>query len=153
MPAPITDPLSYDLVPAEEIFSRISKLQERLADKGLDGAVIPDGINMFYFTGTMQNGFVFVPAKGEAVFLVRRNLERAKKETPIKALVPFRSISEISIALQDYGCPVRKVGVDETGVAVSIHKKLSAAFSQTTFEDISLTLSMIRAVKSDYEIA
>ncbi|MBW2171998.1 MAG: aminopeptidase P family protein [Deltaproteobacteria bacterium] len=153
MPAPITDPLSYDLVPAEEIFSRISKLQERLADKGLDGAVIPDGINMFYFTGTMQNGFVFVPAKGEAVFLVRRNLERAKKETPIKALVPFRSISQLPVALQDYGCPVGRVGVDETGVAVSIYKKLSAAFPQTTFEDISLTLSMIRAVKSDHEIA
>jgi Xaa-Pro aminopeptidase len=45
------------------------------------------------------------------------------------------------------------MGVDETGVAVSIYKKLTAVFPETTFEDISLTLSMIRAVKSDYEIA
>ena len=144
---------SYDLVPAEEIFSRISRLQKELADKGMDGAVITDGVNMFYFTGTMQNGMVFVPAEGEAVFLVRRNLERAMKETPVKALVPFRSISEIPAALQSHGCTVRRVGLDETGVAVSIYKKLSAAFSRTTFEDISLTLSMIRAVKSDYELA
>jgi len=54
--------------------------------------------------------------------------------------------------LQDHGYPVRRVGVDETGIAVSIYKKLSAAFSQTAFQDISLILSMIRSVKSDYEI-
>lgn len=152
MTSHISTPLSYDLVPAEEIFSRISRLQKELAGKGLDGAVITDGVNMFYFTGTMQNGIVFVPAAGEAVFLVRRNLERAAKETPIKALVAFRSISEIPAALQSHGCMVRRVGLDETGIAVSIYKKLSAAFSRTAFEDISLTLSMIRAVKSDYEL-
>jgi len=95
MPADIPDPLSYNLVPAEEIFARISKLQQKLADTGLDGAVIPDGINMFYFTGTMQNGVIFVPAEGEVIFFIRRSLERAQKETPIKVLVPFRSISEI----------------------------------------------------------
>lgn len=152
MTSHISTPLSYDLVPAEEIFSRISRLQKELADKGLDGAVITDGVNMFYFTGTMQNGIVFVPAEGEAVFLIRRNLERATKETPIKALAPFRSISEIPAALQSHGCMVRRVGLDEAGVAVSIYKRLSAAFPRTTFEDISLTLAMIRAVKSDYEL-
>jgi Xaa-Pro aminopeptidase len=119
----------------------------------LDGAVIPDGINMFYFTGTMQNGVVFVPAQAEAVFFVRRNIERAMKETPIRNLVPFRSISELPVALQEYGYRVGRVGIDETGIALSIYKKLSAAFSRTAFEDISVTLSMIRAVKSDYEIS
>ena len=153
MTSHITTPPSYDLVPAEEIFSRISRLQKELAEKDLEGALITDGVNMFYFTGTMQNGMVFVPAEGEVVFLIRRNLERASRETPIKALVPFRSISEIPAALQDHGCTVRRIGLDESGVVVSIYRKLSTAFSQTTFEDISLRLSMIRAVKSEYELA
>lgn len=145
-------PMTYDLVPREEILTRISKLQDRLALAGMDGAVIPDGINMFYYTGTMQNGVLFVPVEGEVVFFIRRSLERAKKETPVKTLVPFRSISELPPALEDYGYPVRRLGVDETGIAVSIHKRLSSAFSLTVFEDISLSLSMIRSVKSDYEI-
>lgn len=152
MTSHISAPLSYDLVPAEEIFSRISRLQKELTHKGLDGAVIPDGMNMFYFTGTMQNGVVFIPAEGEVIFFVRRSLERAQQETPIKTIVPFRSISELPSVLQDYGYPVRRVGVEEIGVAVLIYKKLSAAFSQTAFEDISPTLSIIRAVKSEYEI-
>jgi Xaa-Pro aminopeptidase len=149
----VDTPSNYELVPSEEIFSRISRLQQVLADRGLDGALVPDGMDMFYFTGTLQNGMVFIPAEGEAVFLVRRSLERARKETPIKSLVPFRSISELPRALQARGCRVRRVGVDETGIPLSIYKKLSAAFCETAFADISTILSRIRAVKSDYEIA
>jgi Xaa-Pro aminopeptidase len=145
-------PQTHDVVPSGEIFTRISRLQDKLADAGLDGAIIPDGINMFYYTGTMQNGVLFVPAEGEVVFFIRRSLERAKEETPVKSLEAFRSISELPPALEDYGYPARRLGVDETGIPVSIHKKLAAAFSQTVFEDISLILSKIRSVKSDYEI-
>jgi Xaa-Pro aminopeptidase len=145
-------PRTYDLVPSDEIFTRISRLQDKLVDAGLDGAVIPDGINMFYYTGTMQNGVLFVPAEGEVVFFIRRSLERAEEETPVKRLVPFRSISELRPVLEDYGYLIGRLGVDETDIAVSIHKKLAAAFSQTVFEDISFTLSKIRSVKSDYEI-
>jgi len=75
--------MTYDLVPPKEIFSRISRLQQKLADAALDGAVILDGINIFYYTGTIQNGVLFVPADGDPVFFIRRSLERAKKETPL----------------------------------------------------------------------
>ncbi|MBW1770445.1 MAG: aminopeptidase P family protein [Deltaproteobacteria bacterium] len=146
------NPLTYDLVPSDEIFSRISRLQRELADAGLDGAIVPDGINMFYYTGTLQNGVLFVPADGDPLFFIRRSFERAKKETPLKAVLQFKRFTELLPTVDSYGYQVGTLGVDETTVAVSIFKKLSAAFPKTVFEDISLRLSMIRSVKSEYEI-
>lgn len=144
--------MTYDLVPPKEILSRISRLQQELADTSLDGAIILDGINMFYYTGTIQNGALFVPADGNPVFFIRRSFERAKRETPLEALVQFGSFGELPARLDDYGYQVSRLGVDETTIPVSISKKVSSAFSRTAFQDIGLGLSMIRSVKSDYEI-
>jgi len=144
--------MTYNLVPSQEIFSRISRLQQQLSDTALDGAIILDRINMFYYTGTIQNGVLFIPPDRTPVFFIRRSLERAKRETPIEGLVQFGSFNELPAGLGDYGYRVRRLGLDETSIPVSIFKKVSAAFSRTTFQDISLTLSMIRSVKSDYEI-
>jgi len=65
------DRFQYNLVPAREISERISGLQHRLQEGPADGALILDPVNMYYYTGTMQQGVVFVPRSGEPVFLVR----------------------------------------------------------------------------------
>jgi Xaa-Pro aminopeptidase len=145
--------MTYDLVPSEEISTRISRLQQKLADAALDGAIILDRINIFYYTGTIQNGVLFVPTDGIAVFFIRRSLERAKKETPLKALVQFRSFRELPAKLDEYSYRVSRLGMDETSIPVSIFRKLSSSFSHTAFQDIGIGLSMIRSVKSDYEIS
>ncbi|MBW1739986.1 MAG: aminopeptidase P family protein [Deltaproteobacteria bacterium] len=147
-----TYPVSYDLVPPTEILSRISRLQQELAQTALNGAIILDGVNMFYYTGTIQDGALFVPTDGVPVFFIRRSFERAKRETPLKVLVQFKRFGELPAKLAGSGYQVARLGLDETTIPVSIFKKLSKALPHTVFEDISLTLSMIRSVKSDYEI-
>ncbi len=144
--------MTYDLVPSQEIHTRISRLQQKLADTSLDGAIILDRINIFYYTGTIQNGVLFVPADGIAVFFIRRSLERARKETPLKVLVQLGSFRDLPARLDEYSYRVSRLGVDETTIPVSIFKKLSSAFSHTAFQDIGPGLSMIRSIKSDYEI-
>jgi len=146
-------PMTYDLVPPKEIFGRISRLQHKLAETAVDGSIILDVVNMFYYTGTIQNGVLFVPADGEPVFFIRRSLERAKIESPLKALVQLKSFSELPDRLKEYGYQVARIGVDKGTIPVSIFEKLSNAFPETLFQDISLSLSMIRSVKSDYEIS
>ena len=145
--------MTYDLVPPKEIFSRISILQQKLADAAIDAAIIIDRINIFYYTGTIQDGILFVPADGIAVFFIRRSLERAQKESPLKALVQLSSFRELPARLDEYGYRVSKLGVDETTIPVSIFKKLSSSFSRNAFQDIGSLLSTIRSVKSDYEIS
>ncbi|RLB88668.1 MAG: aminopeptidase P family protein [Deltaproteobacteria bacterium] len=148
----MTYPLTYDLVPPEEIYGRISRLQQKLTEAELSGALILDGINMFYYTGTIQMGILFVPAHLEPVLFIRRSFDRAKRETPLKALARMKSFGDLPGVLKGYGYRLKRIGLDETTLRVSVQKKLAKAFPGAFFEDISSILSEIRTVKSDYEI-
>jgi len=150
---PMSYPMTYDLVPPGEVFHRISRLQRELAAISLSGTMILDGVNMFYYTGTIQNGVLFVPAEGEPVLFIRRSFERAQKETPLKTLVGLRGLGELPGWLQSHGYQAARVGLNEATLPVSIFRRISESFPQTVFEDMSLTLSMIRSVKSDYEVS
>jgi Xaa-Pro aminopeptidase len=142
----------YNLVPANEISQRVSRLQLRLQEGTVDGVLILDPVNMFYYTGTMQQGVVFVPTEGAPVFLVRRSFERAQLETPLQRVVPLKGFSQLQATLADMGLRTHTLGVAEATVSVSVFKTLAKAFPGGTFTDSSALLGMIRAVKSDYEV-
>ncbi len=146
-------PITYDLVPQGEIFHRISRLQQELTAIRLSGTMILDGVNMFYYTGTIQNGVLFVPAEGEPALFVRRSFERAAKETPLKTLVRLKGLGELPGWLASRGYETARLGLNEAMLPVSVFRRISEIFPQAVFEDMSLTLSMIRSVKSDYEVA
>lgn len=67
------DQFQYNLVPASKISQRVSRLQRRLQEKSVDGALILDPLNMYYYSGTIQQGIVFIPTEEEPDFLVRRS--------------------------------------------------------------------------------
>ena len=146
------DQLQYNLVPASEISQRVSRLQHRLHERSVDGALILDPLNMYYYTGTMQQGVVFVPVDEDPVFLVRRSYERAQQETPLERVFPLRGFSQLQATLAELGLRINTLGVAEAALSVSVFKALTKAFPDGTFTDISAQLSEIRAVKSDYEV-
>ena len=146
------DPLQYNLVPAGEISQRVSRLQRRLQETSIDGALILDPVNMYYYTGTMQQGVVCVPAEGEPVFLVRRSYERAQLETPVQRIIPITGFSRLQATLADLGLRTNLLGVAEATLSVAVFKTLAKAFPGGTFTDISALLGLVRAVKSDYEV-
>ncbi|MGC8495547.1 MAG: aminopeptidase P family N-terminal domain-containing protein, partial [Syntrophobacteraceae bacterium] len=71
-------------VPASEIANRIIMLQALLREEGVDAAIIRQNADLFYFTGTVQDCHLIVPASGEPVLVVRRSLERAEELSPIR---------------------------------------------------------------------
>jgi Xaa-Pro aminopeptidase len=148
----IDDRFQYNLVPVREISQRVSKLQHRLQEGPVDGALILDPLNMYYYTGTMQQGVFFVPTEGEPVFLVRRSYERAQRETPLKRVFPIKGFSQLQAILANLGLQTNMLGVAATTLSVAVFKTLVKAFPGGTFTDISTLLSMIRAVKSEYEV-
>ena len=146
------DQFQYNLVPAQEIYQRVVRLQHRLQKGQLDGVLILDPLNMYYYTGTLQQGVVFVPTEGEPVFLVRRSYERAQRETPLKRVLPLKGFSQLQATLAELGLHTNILGVAEASLSVSVFKTLANAFPGVTFTDVSALLGMIRAVKSDYEV-
>ena len=147
------DESAYTLVPANEIASRMATLQLRLLALGLDGALIADSVNMFYYTGTMQQGLAVVPASGDPVLLVRRSLERAKLESPLQAILPLQGLSRLPALLNDLGIRSAQLGIGESTVTAAVYKGLCKVLGHTALTDISGCLNLIRSVKSAYERA
>lgn len=82
-------------VPATEIANRIVELQALLQKRNIDAAVIRQNADLFYFTGTVQDAHLIVPASGNPVFLVRRNVARAEAESPLRPIVRMMSLAQL----------------------------------------------------------
>lgn len=66
--------------------------------------VIFSKINLYYFTGTMQDGILIIKRDYESIFWVRRSYERALDESLFRLIKPmgsFKMQSEFWISFQE----------------------------------------------------
>ena len=139
--------------PSLEIATRIEKLQEALVSAQLDGTLLLLNTDLFYFTGTVQSAFLFVPAAGEPVLMVKRGLERARAEGGIKHIVPIRSPREIPAVLQTFGYTlIERLGLELDVLPVNLYEFYQKIFAAAQCVDISPAVKAIRSIKSPYEI-
>ncbi|MEW6622388.1 MAG: Xaa-Pro peptidase family protein [Bacillota bacterium] len=138
----------------KEIKNRITKLQDKLKVLELDGALILERANLYYFSGTGQNCYLFIPSCGEPILMVKRDLDRALLESPLKNIVPIRSRKEIISILEDCGvCPITSIGMELDVIPVNWYLYFTKIFKGSIVSDISLTIRDVRMIKSSYEIS
>lgn len=77
-------PPHYRLVPAEFITARLERAGRLCREQGLDGLLFTHAVDIFYLSGTMQQGAVFVDQRGRARLFLRRNVERGRAESPLE---------------------------------------------------------------------
>ena len=82
----------------KDTIERFRRLMDA-ADPGWDLAAILSKINLFYFTGTMQDGMLLVPRDGEPCLWVRRSYERAVDESLFSRIRSMRSYRDASAEL------------------------------------------------------
>ncbi|HHP7235548.1 MAG TPA: M24 family metallopeptidase [Desulfobacterales bacterium] len=140
-------------VPATEIENRIDGFQARLSERGLEAALIVQRVDLFYFTGTAQNGLLYVPAKGTPMLGIRRQLERAREETPLEQVVALSRVREMPQRIrQGYGRLPLRLGLELDVLPVRDYRFLREIFEMPQVEDISDWILQQRAVKSAWEI-
>ncbi|MFL5363479.1 MAG: aminopeptidase P family N-terminal domain-containing protein, partial [Myxococcales bacterium] len=88
---------------AAEHRSRISRYQAALAERGLYGALLLNGVDVFYLSGTRQSCALFVPAAGPPALLVRKSLARARAEAAVDDVRPFPRSQDLARALPARG--------------------------------------------------
>ena len=89
-------------VPSVEIDLRIKRIQRELQDNGVDGLFIVQRVDLFYFSGTAQTGFLYIPAEGQPVLFIKRYLPRAREESSIKNIIEVKSIKEVPSLIVDF---------------------------------------------------
>ena len=152
MHAPLVEPGATP-VPAAELAVRVAGLQARLTALGLDAALLQQNADLFYFAGTVQQSYLYVPAEGEATLFVRKVGERARLESALGAIIDLPSPKDLPrlIAERHGGLPAR-LGLELDVLPVARFRRLEKQFPAAAFEDVGRTIVRQRAVKSPWEI-
>jgi len=139
--------------PHSEIEQRLHQLQIKLKNGGIDAAIIQQRADLYYFSGTIQDANLYVPAEGEPLLMVHRILARAEAESPIARTVPLSSPKKIPSILKKQGFPEPRVlGMELDVLPVNLWLSYRKLFGTARTVDISTTIRMLRAVKSSYEL-
>lgn len=142
---------------------RIERLQSRLQADGVDAFLVTHNVDLYYFTGSMQAGYLLVPADGEPIFYVRRSVSRAAEEASVRVepLGSFRAFGE-RIA-QDF--PQLGRGKDGAGeqrfviatefdcLPVQLYQRLTKVIPQAEWIDGSTIVRELRMLKSPAEVS
>ena len=141
------------ITPATELINRIKKLQEEMAIHKLGAVLMLQNADLFYFTGSIQQGALYVPLEGEPLYFVRKDHGRARMESGLKEVVPFSSPKDIPGLLNDFNYPMpTKLGMELDVIPVVVMNRFSKAVGEPDVTDATPLIRSVRAVKSDYEI-
>lgn len=141
-------------VPATEIKLRTLNIQKELQHSDIDGLFIVQRVDLFYFSGTAQNGFMYIPAEGEPLLFIKQYLPRAKMESSAASIVKIDSIKEIPGLIVDcYGRMPDRLGFELDVVPVNDFHFYQSLFKVKTCVDGSPHILTVRRTKSDWEIA
>jgi Xaa-Pro dipeptidase len=141
------------VTPAAEIERRIGRLREELGRAGLDAAVIVQHADLAYFTGTNQQAHLIVPAAGEPRMLVRRVLDRARRESPLERIAPLRSLSGLAAELEDAGAgPGARVGFELDVLPARTYLAYAKRLPGIELADCTAAVRGVRALKSAWDL-
>jgi len=141
-------------VPDQEISTRIFNLKKAMESSCIDGMFIVQRVDLFYFSGTAQNGCLFVPCHGEPTLFVRKYMPRAEKESSIGRKIEIRSIREVPALIEQfYGKISGVVGFELDVMPVNEFYFFRKLFSPADCVDGSSIIHSLRMIKSPWEIA
>jgi len=141
-------------VPLEEIEMRMRRFRHKMDsfDPEWETAVIFSKINLYYFTGTMQDGMLIIPRDDDAVFWVRRSYERAIDESLFKNIKPMNSFRDVrgNGDKTDFSA---KVHMEMEIVPLALYQRFRKYFHCEEVRAVDACVSYVRSVKSQYELS
>ncbi|MCZ8515153.1 Xaa-Pro peptidase family protein [Paenibacillus filicis] len=142
-----------------EHLQRVARFQEKLKVLGVQGAMITQNVDLYYFTGSMQTGYCFIPAEGEPVFYVRRSVARAQEEAAVhtRPLGSFRAFgAELVQAYPQLapqaGGPAPQLAAEFDVLPVQQLQRLQSVLPHVEWKDGSAAIRETRMIKSPSEL-
>ena len=139
--------------PKEELDRRIRALQGRMESGDVNGALIVQNADLFYFTGTVPQGWLFIPPSGEPLFFVRRNADSIKNESDLDIIIPVGGLRELPGLLAEHGYPqIKRLAMELDVLPVNLYLRYLHIIKPGEIVDIWPSIQAVRSVKSEYEI-
>jgi Xaa-Pro aminopeptidase len=145
--------LGFRYTPKEEIELRLDKVRAEMARQQMEALLVVQKMDYFYLSGTTQESLLFVPLEGEPLLMVKRELERAKVDSPLENIVGFNSLREVPFLIGDHwdGLP-ETMGLEFDVLPVRECYRYMDLFPQTQLLDSSSIIRHARKTKSPFEI-
>jgi len=139
-------------VPLKELNSRIERFRNQMDQScpGWEITAVFSKINLYYFTGTMQEGVLFIPKYNEAVLWVRRSYERAVDESLFPAIKPMESYRDAAMTMKNLPGAVY---LEKEIVPIAMLQRFQKYFPFSVIESADLQIAAVRSIKSKYELA
>ena len=142
------------LTPASEIADRISHLKLHMEKTGMDAVFLTHKPDIYYFSGTAQDVYLYVPVDNEPLLFVKQYLPRARCETGIARVVPIASVTRIPDRIKAvYTTIAGAIGLAFDVVPVRDFQFFQSLFSRAVFADATPLITGCRMIKSDWEIS
>jgi Xaa-Pro dipeptidase len=139
-------------IPYDELNLRITGFQKQMQEQNIAGALIVQRADLFYFSGTGQNAHLFIPAHGEAALLVKKNLERARKESALPGITAMESFSQLAEFVKTALGPGDRIGLELDVLPANLYFRYQKVLAGLETTDISPLVRKMRSVKTPYEI-
>jgi len=147
---------ALEVLPAGEMARRHAACREQLARLAPEagGIVVFSRLAIYYLTGTFGNGVLWLPLEGEPVLMIRKGIERARLESPLGTIVPYRSYGDLAGLCLQAGSPLTPVAAAEmAALPWSLAGLFTSRVKDVRFVPGDMALAKAQAVKSPWELA
>ena len=143
--------LNMTPVPAVELQTRLARFRAHLDAVSPDWELVAllTKINLYYFTGTMQEGLLLIPRDGAAEFWVRRSYERAQAESLFPLLKPMEGFRDAAASRPKWP---RAVHLETEKAPLAMYQRMQKYFGFEKVCPVDAACLTVRAVKSPYEL-
>ena len=144
----------YRSVTEEEISKRLNRFQNKLTAHEVDGALIVQKTDLYYLTGTDQDGHLWVPASGQPILMVRKSMERAIEDSPAQSIVSLPGLSHLPELIREHTEKgPKRLGLEMDILPAAFYLSYQRLFPDAKLVDVSPLIRSVRMIKSDYEIS
>jgi Xaa-Pro dipeptidase len=136
-----------------ELEPRLARLRAGLEAAGLDAALLVEHADVYHLAGTTQDVQLVVPVAGEPRLLVRRDLERARAESALRAIEPLTSMRGLAPVLAGMGLgPGSAIGLELDVLPAAAYLRYAALLPDRRLGDAMPAVWAARAPKSAWEL-
>lgn len=133
---------------AEDLVLRRERLQLVMQKENMEACILTSGVNIFYLTGVIYAGYLYIPATGKPIHFVKRPVDLSLTDT-----VPVQKPEQIPDALTRLGFPLPSTVLLETDVlSWNNCLRLLSAMGLKEAGNASVLLRSLRKIKTSYEI-
>lgn len=149
----LSQSIGFRFVPYEEIKNRLTRVRNGMRKQGIESLLVVQKMDFYYLSGTTQDGFLFLPLEGKPLLMIKRELGRAKAESPLENVVSLKSIRDVPSLIRKHWKKLpQNLGLEFDLLPVRDYFKFQELFPGARLMDGSIVFREARKIKSPFEI-